>query len=129
MYLLARRIYRMSSACLIVRGTALVPSFEHALVISFINRRALEILGKDYRYLSHTEHITADGRSSCQTQKTSSRESFRTMEFSYEEPFSQEQEKRFVNIVQKRHRPDQFLIIRKPAERRAFFLQYTYDGK
>ena len=86
MYLLARRIYKMSSACLTVRGAARAPSFKHALVISFINRRALEILGKDYRYLSHTEHITADGRSSCQTQKHPAGSLFRTMEFSYEEP-------------------------------------------
>ena len=47
MYLLARRIYRMSSACLTVREAAFASSFKHALVISFINRRALEILGKD----------------------------------------------------------------------------------
>ena len=90
MYLLARRIYKMSSACLIVREAAFASSFKHALVISFINRRALEILGKDYRYLSHTEHITADSRNSCQTQKHPAESLFRTMEFSYEEPFHQE---------------------------------------
>ena len=55
MYLLARLIYKMSSACLTVREAAFASSFKHALVISFINRRALEILGKDYRYLSHTD--------------------------------------------------------------------------
>ena len=89
MYLLARRIYRMSSACLTVREAAFASSFKHALVISFINRRALEILGKDYRYLSHTEHITADSRSSCQTQKHLAESLLRTMEFSYEETFPQ----------------------------------------
>ena len=80
----------MSSACLTVREAAFASSFKHALVISFINRRALEILGKDYRYLSHTEYITADCRSSCQTQKHPVESLSRTMEFFYEEPLHQE---------------------------------------
>ncbi len=45
---------------------------------------------KGFECFSSTEHITADGRSRCQTQKHPAESLFRIMEFSYKKTFLQE---------------------------------------